>query len=56
MKNLFEFMKGYAFWAELGSTEKYLAALEEAVNEYNEQENMDYDFYDVLEDFMEYVK
>ena len=54
MTDLFEFMKGYASWAEFGSAEKYLAALEEAVNEFNRQEKETNDFYDILEDYMEF--
>ncbi len=52
MIELFNFMQGHASWAEDNSIEKYLCALEEAVTSFNETAKTEYDFYEILEDFM----
>jgi len=54
MEDLFEFMIGFASWADMGSTEKYLALCEEGCKEYNKQNKTDYDFFEILEEYLEY--
>lgn len=59
---LFEYIKEIASWAEEESTEKYIAALVDATNQYCESVNeasvfacATVDFYDIQSDYFKWV-
>lgn len=61
MTDLFEYIKGIASWAEEESTEKYIAALVDATNQYCESVNSEsvfhsetIEFYDIQADYFKW--
>lgn len=58
---LFEFLQGYASWAEEYSTEKWVAAHVDACEMYNNRENKEHcgvtcvEFYDVMQEYITWL-